>query len=157
EASLNLADDKSLLAMMQDVGFMAIFVGIESPDEQTLIDTQKRQNTRRSIAESVQTIYRYGIAVNAGYILGCDSEGEGVAQGIIDCVRDTAVPVNMAGLLFALPTTQLSRRLQKEGRLHEGYELAPEGVGDQCTAGLNFDTRRPRVDILRDYLSVIET
>jgi hypothetical protein len=63
----------------------------------------------------------------------------------------------MVGLLFALPTTQLSRRLEREGRLHEGYEIAPEGVGDQCTSGINFDPLRPKADILRDFLQIIET
>jgi hypothetical protein len=63
----------------------------------------------------------------------------------------------MVGLLVALPTTQLSRRLEREGRLHEGYEIVPEGVGDQCTSGINFDPLRPKADILRDFLQVIET
>jgi radical SAM superfamily enzyme YgiQ (UPF0313 family) len=157
EASLNLADDQALLKMMQDVGFFAVFVGIESPDEQTLIDTQKRQNTRRSIVDSVRTIYDYGIFVNAGYIIGFDTETEGVAEGIIECIEQTGIPVNMAGLLFALPTTQLARRLEAEGRLHKDFDLQPTDVGDQCTAGLNFDTLRPRADILRDYLKVVET
>jgi hypothetical protein len=157
EASLNLADDEQLLTMMQDVGFCAVFVGIESPDEQTLIEAQKRQNTRRSIVESIRKIYRHGMFVNAGYIVGFDTERQGVAEGIIDCVEHTAIPVNMAGLLFALPTTQLSRRLAREGRLHEGFECQPSDDGDQCTAGLNFDTLRPKIDILRDYVKVIET
>jgi len=157
EASINLADDDALLGMMQDVGFFAIFVGIESPDEATLIAMQKRQNTQRSIVDSIRKIYDHGIMVNAGYILGFDSEPGEVATGIIECVRSTGIPVNMAGLLAALPTTQMTRRLQAEGRLHEGYELQAAGKGDQCTGGLNFDTVRPRVDILRDYLRVIET
>lgn len=157
EASLNLADDEVLLKMMQDVGFFAIFVGIESPDEATLIATQKRQNTRRSIVESVRRIYNYGIFVNAGYIIGFDTEKNSTARGIINCIRETAIPLNMVGLLYALPTTQLSRRLALEGRLHDGYEIAPEGAGDQCTAGINFDPLRPKADILRDYLQVIET
>jgi hypothetical protein len=157
EASINLADDEVLLQMMQDVGFFAVFVGIESPDETTLIAMQKRQNTHRSIVDSIQKIYKYGIFVNAGYILGFDSERGSVARGIIECIQATSIPVNMAGLLAALPTTQLTRRLIKEGRIHADYEIQPEGEGDQCTGGLNFDTVRPRVDILRDYLRVIET
>ena len=157
EASLNLADDEVLLQMMQDVGFYGIFVGIESPDEATLIATQKRQNTRRSIVESVRKIYDYGIFVSAGYIIGFDTERDSTARGIINCIRETSIPINMVGLLYALPTTQLSRRLEREGRLHEGYEIAPEGVGDQSTAGINFDPVRPRADILRDFLKVIET
>jgi hypothetical protein len=122
-----------------------------------LIATQKRQNAHRSIAERIRKIYQHGIFVNAGYILGFDTEKDDIADRIIECVKDTSVPINMAGLLFALPTTQLTRRLQAEGRLHEGYEIAPDGTGDQCTGGLNFDTMRPRLDILQDYLRVIET
>jgi radical SAM superfamily enzyme YgiQ (UPF0313 family) len=142
---------------MQEVGFFAIFVGIESPDETTLVAMQKRQNTKRSIAESVRKIYAHGMFVNAGYILGFDTEKGSVARGIIECVRETGIPVNMAGLLTALPTTQLTRRLEKEGRLPQDFDVAPEGDGDQCTGGLNYVPCRPKADILRDYLEVVET
>ncbi len=157
EASINLADDPVLLEGMRDVGFFAVFVGIESPDETTLVSMRKRQNTRRSIVESIQAIYRHGMFVNAGFILGFDTEKGSVARGVIQCIEDTQVPVNMAGLLTALPTTQFTRRLAKAGRLPENFDVAPEGEGDQCTGGLNYVTCRPRVDILRDYLQIIET
>jgi radical SAM superfamily enzyme YgiQ (UPF0313 family) len=157
EASINLADDEALMKGMQEVGFFAIFVGIESPDETTLVAMQKRQNTKRSIAESIRKIYQHGMFVNAGYILGFDTEKGSVARGIIECVRETGIPVNMAGLLTALPTTQLTRRLEREGRLPQDFDVAPEGDGDQCTGGLNYVPCRPKADILRDYLEVIET
>ncbi|HXX94073.1 MAG TPA: B12-binding domain-containing radical SAM protein, partial [Planctomycetota bacterium] len=157
EASINLADDSALMKGMQEVGFFAIFVGIESPDETTLVHMQKRQNTHRSITESIHRIYAHGMFVNAGFIIGFDTEKGSVARGIIECIEETGIPVNMAGLLFALPTTQLTRRLAAAGRLHENFDVAPEGVGDQCTAGLNFDPCRPREEILRDYLKVVET
>jgi len=157
EASINLADDPVLLTLMQEVGFFAIFIGIESPDESTLIAMQKRQNTHRSITENIRTIYRHGMFVNAGFIIGFDTETGNVARGIIACIEETGIPVNLAGLLFALPNTQLTRRLAAEGRLHENFDVAPEGEGDQCTTGINFDPCRPRADILRDYLQVIET
>jgi hypothetical protein len=157
EASINLADDSALMEAMQDVGFFAIFVGIESPDETTLVAMQKRQNTHRSIAESIHKIYSHGMFVNAGFIIGFDTEKGSVASGIIDCIEATGIPVNMAGLLFALPTTQLTRRLAAAGRLHDNFDVAPDGVGDQCTAGINYDPCRPRLDILKDYLKVVET
>jgi radical SAM superfamily enzyme YgiQ (UPF0313 family) len=157
EASINLADDPALMQAMQEVGFFAIFVGIESPDETTLVAMQKRQNTHRSIADSIHKIYAHGMFVNAGFIIGFDTEKGSVARGIIECIEATGIPVNMAGLLFALPTTQLTRRLAAAGRLHDNFDVAPEGVGDQCTAGLNFDPCRPRLDILKDYLKVVET
>jgi hypothetical protein len=95
--------------------------------------------------------------VNAGYIIGFDTERGSVARGIIDCIEKTSIPVNMVGLLYALPTTQLTRRLAASGRLPEGFDVAPENEGDQCTTGINFVPCRPKIDILRDYLEVVET
>ncbi len=156
EASVNLADDEALLGMLRDANFFTVFVGIESPDTDTLVAAQKKQNTRRSLVNSINKIYGAGIYVNAGFILGFDSERSGVAQGMIDCIEDTAVPVCMVGLLYALPNTQLTRRLEQEGRLHAGHDMAAEDdYGDQCTAGLNFVTARPRREILSDYLTVL--
>ena len=60
------------------------------------------------------------------------------------------------GLLFALPNTQLTRRLKREGRLHAELLSAPEAAIDQATQGLNFDTVRPREEILSDFKRVLE-
>lgn len=155
EASVNLADDETLLGLMQEVGFSAIFVGIESPDEETLKATQKLQNTKRSLAESLRKIYSYGIFVNTGYIVGFDTERGSVARGVLDLIEASSVPVNMVGLLFALPNTQLQRRLALEQRLIEDFEVVAADDGDQCTGGLNFVTKRPRLDVLRDYREII--
>ena len=131
-----------------------MFVGIESPDTDTLVMTQKKQNTRRSLAQSITKIHEAGIFVNAGFIVGFDSEKGSVAAGMVECIEDTAIPVCMGGLLYALPTTQLTRRLLTEGRLFSGDEETHSG--DQCTAGLNFETKRPRRDVLNDYRTVLK-
>lgn len=72
---------------------------------------------------------------------------------MIECIEETSIPVCMVGLLYALPTTQLTRRLFAEGRLFSGSEQTQSG--DQCTAGLNFETKRPRRDVLNDYRTVL--
>jgi radical SAM superfamily enzyme YgiQ (UPF0313 family) len=159
EASINVADDDVLLSLMRAANFFTIFVGIESPDTDTLVSMQKKQNTRRSLAASVHKIYRAGMFVNAGFIVGFDSEQGSVAEAMIDCIEATAIPFCTVGLLYALAGTQLTRRLAREGRLfpvgdtmHSNDE---KGVGDQCTAGLNFLTARPRRDILSDYRTIL--
>lgn len=159
EASINVADDDGLLSMMREANFFTIFVGIESPDNDTLVSTQKKQNTRRSLAKSVHKIYRAGMFVNAGFIVGFDSERGSVAEAMIDCIEATAIPFCMVGLLYALANTQLSRRLTREGRLFPpDYTVrldGQHGIGDQCTSGLNFETARPRRDILSDYRTIL--
>ena len=152
EASINVADDPELLGMMAKANFFAVFVGIESPDTNTLIVAQKKQNTRRSLADSVHRIYGAGMMVLAGFIVGFDTEEGGVAQAMVDCIEATSIPVCMVGMLTALPGTQLTRRLEREGRL---LPFQDTDSGDQCTAGLNFATLRPRREILEDYRKVL--
>jgi radical SAM superfamily enzyme YgiQ (UPF0313 family) len=155
EASLNLADDPELLRLMNQANFIGVFIGIESPDTTTLVAMRKKQNTRRSIAQSVHRIYAAGLYVTAGFIVGFDSEQGSVAEGMIELIEEAAIPVCMVGLLYALPNTQLTRRLASEGRLHPDLLLDRIAGIDQCTQGLNFDTRRPRSQILSDYKRVL--
>jgi radical SAM superfamily enzyme YgiQ (UPF0313 family) len=157
EASLNLADDGDLLEMLKRANFFAIFVGIESPDEETLMAMRKKQNMKRSIAGSVHKIYQAGMSVTAGFIVGFDTEKGSVAQPMIDLIEEAAIPIAMVGLLYALPNTQLTRRLAREGRLHVDHDAAPAGKGDQCTAGVNYETKRSRLEILRDYRKILDS
>ena len=157
EASINLADDPELLRALAAANFFGVFVGIESPDTDTLVLMRKKQNTRRSLQESISRIYSAGIGVFAGFIVGFDSENASIADAMIECIEDTAIPVCAVGLLYALPATQLGRRLLREGRLFSGYDgPSPEDEGDQCTAGLNFETKRSRRDVLADYRAVLD-
>ena len=156
EASINLADHPELLTMMSEANFFAIFVGIESSDSDTLISIQKKQNARRSLEESVFKIYAAGMYVLAGFIVGFDTETKAVAADMVDCIEATSIPICMVGLLTALPNTQMTRRLEREGRLFPGYDAVLPERGDQCTAGLNFVPARPRRNILQDYKEVLE-
>ena len=128
----------------------------ESGDTDTLVSMQKKQNTRRSIAQSVNKIYGAGIHAIAGFIIGFDTEKASVAQDMIATIEATNIPLGIIGLLTSLPNTQLQRRLEREDRIIDGWAQSPEGSGDQCTAGLNFKTLRPRRDILVDYKTVLE-
>lgn len=154
EASLDLGSDPELLALLRDANFFAVFVGIETPDPAALLASNKRQNLRRDIAASVRAIHGAGLFVNAGFIVGFDAEGAGVADAMVDCIEAAGVPVCMVGLLFALRGTQLSRRLAAEGRLDPEAVYDAEDA-DQCTSGLNFRTLRPRREVLRDYRDIL--
>ena len=156
EASINLADDDQLLGLMRQANFIWVFIGIESPDADTLTATQKKQNTRRSLVTSVNKIYGAGMVVYAGFIVGFDSEKKSMANEMIDCIEAMSISVCMMGLLTALPGTQLTRRLAREGRLHRGHDVLFETTADLGVSGLNFVTLRPRRDVLVDYTTILE-
>ncbi|MEM6762958.1 MAG: B12-binding domain-containing radical SAM protein [Pseudomonadota bacterium] len=159
EASLNLADDDELMQLLSKAGFLGVFIGIESPDPDVLVATKKKQNTKRDIAESVHKVYANGMTVMAGFIVGFDEEKGAVGDAVADLIEEAAIPIAMVGLLYALPETELTRRLAKEGRLHVQKDVLKQDTSasaDQCTQGLNFDTLRPREQILRDFRTVIE-
>ena len=156
EASINLSEEPQLLQLLREANFFVIFIGIESPDTETLLHMSKKQNTRRSIAESVQRIHAFGIFVIGGFVIGFDSEKGRIAAPLVQCVEDCGIPVAMVGRLHALPNTQLTRRLEREGRLFPGLGVDAERCsGGLCVGGLNFETARPRADVLRDHVDIL--
>ncbi|MEK6698250.1 MAG: B12-binding domain-containing radical SAM protein [Nitrospirota bacterium] len=157
EASINLAKEEELLQLMREADFRYIFIGVETPDEESLKQAQKWQNVNISMADSIRLFYDYGMIVNAGFIIGFDSETERSAGQMVTFIQDTGICMAMVGMLVALPNTQLTRRLKKEGRLFDdGIHLADTtNEIDQTTSGLNFKTLRPRPGILSDYIDIV--
>ena len=154
-----MADDPELLTLLRAANFFAVFIGIESADQATLTATRKKQNTRRDIAASVHRIYAAGIFVIAGFIVGFDSLEHGsVAEMTTQLIEEAAIPICIMGLLTALPNTELSRRLKREGRLFVDYEVNVADDGDHCNVGgqgLNFTTLRPRRAVFADTRQLI--
>jgi len=150
ESSVNLADDEPLLANMREAGFNRVFLGIETPVEESLQEAQKPQN-RGNLVESVRTIQRYGIEVMAGFIVGFDNDPEDIFERQIDFIRQSAIPLAMVGLLNALPDTQLWKRLDREGR------LLGEASGNNTVCTFNFKTRMDPAFLVRGYQRIMQT
>jgi radical SAM superfamily enzyme YgiQ (UPF0313 family) len=131
ESSLNLADDEALLASMREAGFRRVFIGIETPVEESLHEAQKSQN-RGDLLNSVKTIQSYGMEVMAGFIVGFDNDPVDIFERQIDFIRRSSIPLAMVGLLNALPDTQLWKRLEREGR------LLGEASGNNTVCTFNF-------------------
>lgn len=158
ESSINLADDDKLLKLMNDVDFRYVFVGIETPEDEVLKLAKKRQNVNKPVTEAVNKIHSYGMIVNGGFIIGFDNESGQTAEKMNHCIQDSGICMAMVGKLYALPKTQLTRRLKSEGRLFENDSTIRDTDTqlDQMTSGLNFKTTRPRLDVLNDYKEVIQ-
>jgi len=117
EASLNLADNQELMEMMVEAGFDGVFVGIETPDEESLAECNKRQNKNRDLVKDVKRMQRAGLEVQGGFIVGFDSDTTSIFQRQIDFIQQSGIVTAMVGLLQALPGTRLYERLKREGRL----------------------------------------
>jgi radical SAM superfamily enzyme YgiQ (UPF0313 family) len=150
ESSVNLADDEPLLDSMRDAGFRRVFLGIETPVEESLKEAQKSQN-RGNLLDSVKTIQSYGMEVMAGFIVGFDNDPEDIFERQIDFIRKSAIPLAMVGLLNALPDTQLWKRLEREGR------LLGEASGNNTVCTFNFKTRMDPALLIQGYQTIMRT
>ncbi len=119
EASIDLADDPELMAMMAEADFIAVFVGIESPDEESLREAKKYQNVRAggTMLEKVHRIQEAGLEVWCGMIMGFDSDDAGIFERQVAFIQRARIPFAMTGLLHAIPKTPLYQRVLAEGRL----------------------------------------
>lgn len=132
EASLNLADDPELLGLFRDAGFAWVFLGIETPDVESLKAAGKTQNTRTELMEAVHTIYAYGLDVFSGFIVGFDNDNPASFDRQYRFIVEAGIQVSMVGLLTALPRTPLYQRLEQEGRIRDAVE-----PGDNTRARTN--------------------
>jgi radical SAM superfamily enzyme YgiQ (UPF0313 family) len=117
EASINLADDPELMALMVQAGFDTVFIGIETPDDSSLAECSKIQNRNRDLVEDVKRIQRAGLQVQGGFIVGFDNDTPTIFERQIDFIQRSGIVTAMVGLLEALPGTKLFERLKGEGRL----------------------------------------
>jgi radical SAM superfamily enzyme YgiQ (UPF0313 family) len=117
EASINLADDEELMAMMVEAGFDRVFIGIETPNEGSLVECSKLQNKNRDMVADVRRMQRAGLEVQGGFIVGFDSDTPTIFQRQIDFIERSGIVTAMVGLLQAPSGTRLHDRLRKEGRL----------------------------------------
>lgn len=151
QASINLADDEELMTLMVRAGFDCVFVGIESPDEISLTECHKTQNTGRDIVAAIKKIQRFGMQVQAGFIVGFDSDQPTVFDRMITLIQDSGIVTAMVGLLNAPRGTALYKKLKHENRL----TTPPTGDNMDCT--MNFVPKMDMHELLDGYHKVLDT
>ena len=117
ETSINLADDKMLINMMVNAGFNSVFIGIETPNDESLTECNKQQNKNRDLIGNIKLIQRSGLQVQGGFIVGFDSDTPSIFKRQIEFIQKSGVVTAMVGILNAPPGTKLYERMRKEGRL----------------------------------------
>ena len=151
EASINLADDEELMRLMTAAGFNMVFVGIESPSEESLAECNKLQNRNRDLLASVRMMQNCGLQVQGGFIVGFDSDPLSIFKSQIDFIQKSGIVMAMVGVLMAPPGTRLYKRLKKENR------ILPECSGDNTDGSTNFIPKMGREALASGYKHVVDT
>jgi radical SAM superfamily enzyme YgiQ (UPF0313 family) len=149
EASINLADDPELLELMVKAGFDSVFIGIESPDENSLTECRKNQNKNRDLLRDVKIIQHSGIQVTGGFIIGFDSDTPSTFRRQIEFIQKSGIVTAMVGILNAPPGTRLFDRLYRENR------LVGKISGDNVDGTTNIIPKMGLPRLLEGYRSIM--
>jgi radical SAM superfamily enzyme YgiQ (UPF0313 family) len=151
EASINLADDEDLMRMMVQAQFDTVFVGIESPNEESLYECTKIPNKNRDLIASVRKIQSFGMEVQAGFIVGFDKDPVSIFERMIGFIQESRIATAMVGLLNAPRGTKLYKRLLGENRLVKSV------TGDNTDFSMNFIPKMSYEALIKGYKKIIET
>ncbi len=151
EASINLSDDEELMQLMAKAGFNRVFVGIETPNEESLTECNKNINKNRNLIACVKNIQEHGFEVQGGFIVGFDNDPISIFERQIKFIQESGIITAMVGLLNAPRGTRLYSRLKKENRLMNDIS------GDNMDFSLNFIPKMNRKILINGYKKILNT
>ena len=151
EASIDLADDDELVQLMVQAGFGGAFIGIETPNDDSLAECGKTQNQKRDLVAAVKKLQRQGLNVSAGFILGFDSDPPNIFEKQINFIQESGIATAMVGLLNAPSGTRLFQRLKAENRLLSIMS------GDNMDGSMNFIPKMNYTTLTEGYKTVLRT
>jgi radical SAM superfamily enzyme YgiQ (UPF0313 family) len=131
EASLDLAEDDELMELMGLANFQNVFIGIETPNEDSLRETKKHQNVRPNAGTMLERVHRVqqrGIDVWCGMIVGFDHDDPSIFEVMPKFLAEARISAALIGMLYAIPTTPLHDRLRAAGRLNDDEAIEKYGT-----------------------------
>jgi radical SAM superfamily enzyme YgiQ (UPF0313 family) len=151
QTSINLSDDEELMQLMTQAGFDKVFVGIETPNEESLVECTKHLNRNRDLIDCVKKIQKAGMQVDGGFIVGFDNDPLSIFERQIKFIQMSGIVTAMVGLLNAPRGTRLYQRLQKENRLLNDL------TGDNTDCSINFIPKMDNDVLVNGYKEILST
>lgn len=136
QLSLNVVKDSEFLTLASEAGLVRAYVGIESPNAESLKEANKSANVKRNLIEDLKVFSRYGIRVWGSIIVGFDHDDLSIFQQQLDFLMKTGIPRVYVYALFALDGTRLKENMIKEGRYIDwdlGDSLGPSIIPGNMT------------------------
>ncbi len=149
EASINLSDDEELMQLIVKAGFTSVFVGVETPNEESLAECDKFQNKNRDLVACIKKIQKFGLEVQGGFIVGFDNDPPSIFERLIAFIQESGIVTAMVGLLNAPRGSRLYQRLIKEGRLSKDFS------GDNTDFSINFIPKMDYKILIKGYKRII--
>jgi radical SAM superfamily enzyme YgiQ (UPF0313 family) len=150
EVSINLADDEELMRLMVKAGFEAVFIGIETPNDESLIECNKPQNRNRDLIASIKKIQQAGLEVQGGFIVGFDNDPPSIFEKLANFIQESGIVTAMVGLLNAPRGTKLQKRLENEGRMLKDF------TGNNTDFSINFVPKMDSKTLLDGYQKILD-
>jgi radical SAM superfamily enzyme YgiQ (UPF0313 family) len=150
QASINLADDEELMRLMVEAGFETVFVGIETPNDGSLLECGKHHNRNRNLIGSVKRIQNQGLQVQGGFIVGFDNDPPSIFEKQISLIQNSGIVTAMVSLLNAPRGTKLYQRLKRQNRLLE-TDILGDNASTNFVPEMNYET------LVSGYRKVINT
>jgi radical SAM superfamily enzyme YgiQ (UPF0313 family) len=148
QLTVNLADDEELMQLLADAGFRHVFIGIETPDEESLKGSHKNQNLKRNMLETIHRIHEKGFIISGGFIVGFDTDTEKSFDLMRDFIQASGIPLPIVNVLKAPPGTELYERMKREKRLIKDFAFEE---GDTNIAPVMGEER-----VFNGFIKVIE-
>jgi len=145
-ATLDVSDLDDMLEMYREAGFNQLAIGLESSDPDTLVHTQKKQNTRHPMADSIRQINSHGLEVVGNMILGFDTDTVNSGKAHVRLVEEANVIMASCTMLTALDGTQLQRRMAHEGRLRPEWPYMEYKLGFDAVRAMFDETLEALAD-----------
>jgi hypothetical protein len=156
QLTLNVAKDDEMLALLADANFAGLFIGIETPNIDSLIETNKPQNYKTDILADVKKILSYGLPITAGLIVGFDHDDTSIFDRQFEFSQESCIPMPLAHMLKAPVGTKLWVRLHKEGRVVQFWEEGGKSLNDTRAWTNIIPKQMTRRELMTGYLGLVE-
>lgn len=117
QLSIDTAKDTEILQLLSEAGPFDVFIGLETPNEDSLLETGKKQNLGVNLVDQIQKFFDYGIGITGGMIVGFDHDHIDIFQKQYEFAMSTSIPIFTLGALIAPISTPLFEKMKKENRL----------------------------------------
>ena len=156
QLTLNVAKDDEMLELLADANFSGLFIGIETPNIDSLIETNKPQNYKTDMIADIKKILSYGLPITAGLIVGFDHDDSNIFDRQFEFVQETCIPMPLAHMLKAPVGTKLWVRLHKEGRVVQFWQDGAHPLNDTRAWTNIIPQQMRRRELMSGYLSLVE-